>query len=368
MPISPADSTLTAIQTKVRRLTRSPSVNQLSDGDLNQYINTFVTYDFPEHLRLFNLRTTFTFYTQPYVDAYPTNLNPISDEEIIYPLQNFDNLYLTVHPPVYIAGYQALYLESRDQLFGIYPKLNLINSIGTTGNGVTTRFTGVINTQQQATTIAGLQQTTTLLQNQVLFSSIDSNFNGLGLVDYPLYPTYQQPSMGALGLPGQPPSNLLDSPYGSINYVTGEYVIDFPTAPGAGQNINFQVVPVQPTLPQTMCYFDSHIILRPVPDQVYRVQMEVYQRPTELLATNQSPQLEEWWQYIAYGAAKKILEDRMDMDTVQLIMPEFKKQEMLVQRRTIVQYTSQRAATIYTEDNGAAGAYGPGWWSGGGTF
>src|SRR5277367_1825186 len=104
-----ADSSLQAIQTKVRRLTRSPSVNQLSDGDLNQYINTFVLYDFPEHLRLFNLRTTFTFYTQPFVDAYPTNLSPISNAEVIYPLQNFDNLYLTIHPPIYIAGYQALY-------------------------------------------------------------------------------------------------------------------------------------------------------------------------------------------------------------------------------------------------------------------
>jgi hypothetical protein len=367
MPISPADSTLTAIQTKVRRLTRSPSVNQLSDGDLNQYINTFITYDFPEHLRLFNLRTTFTFYTQPYVDAYPTNLSPISDEEIIYPLQNFDNLYLTIHPPIYIAGYQGLYLESREQFFGIYPKLNFINSIGVTGDGMTTSFSGVINTQQ-ATTQAGLQQTTVILQNQVLFSSIDSNFNGLGLIDYPLYPTYQQPNMGCLGLPGQPPENLEAFEYGFINYVTGEFTINFPVAPGAGEQINYQVVPVQPALPQTMCYYDSTILLRPVPDQVYRVQMEVYARPTYLLETNQSPQLEEWWQYIAYGAAKKVLEDRMDMDTVQLIMPEFKKQENLILRRTIVEMTSQRASTIYTQDNGAAGAYGPGWWSGGGTF
>jgi hypothetical protein len=98
------------------------------------------------------------------------------------------------------------------------------------------------------------------------------------------------------------------------------------------------------------------------------VQMEVYMRPTELLQTDQSPQLEEWWQYISYGTAKKIFEDRMDMDSVQLIMPEFKKQEMLVQRRTIVEYTSQRVSTIYTNDLGSAGAYGPGWFNSGGSF
>lgn len=359
-----ADSTLVAIQQKVRRLTRSPSVNLLSDGDLNQYINTFVLYDFPEHLRLFNLRTTFTFYTQPYVDAYPTNLTDISDQSIIYPLNNFDNLYLTIHPPVYIAGYQALYLESREQFFGIYPKLNFINSIGVTGDGTTTSFSGVINTQQ-AQTQSGLQQTTVLLQNQVLFSSIDSNFNGLALVDYPLFVPEGEPSIGALGLPGQVPADLNDSGYGEIDYITGEFSINFPEAPGAGEQINYQVVPVQPALPQTMCYYDSTIFLRPVPDQSYRVQMEVYARPTELLASNQSPQLEEWWQLIAYGASIKVLQDRMDLDTVNLIMPEFNKQMNLVQRRTIVEYTSQRASTIYTQDNGAAGSYGPGWWSGG---
>lgn len=363
-----ADSSLQAIQTKVRRLTRSPSVNQLSDGDLNQYINTFVLYDFPEHLRLFQLRKTFTFYTQPFVDVYPTNLNPISDEEVIYPLQNFDNLYLTIHPPIYIAGYQALYLESREKLFGIYPKINQIQSIGVYGDGVTTLFTGVINTQQQAPPQPGVVQTTVLLQNQVLFSSIDSNYNALALVDYPQYPTFQQPSEGALGLPGQPPADLQDSIYGYINYVTGQFTINFPVAPGPGQAINSQVVAVQPSLPQAMCYFDSQIILRPVPDQSYRVQMEVYQRPTELLATDQSPQLEEWWQYIAYGTAKKIFEDRMDMDSVQMILPEFTKQQNLIQRRTIVEYTSQRTSTIYSDDHGPAGSYGGGWFSGGGSL
>ena len=64
-----ADSTLTAIQQKVRRLTRSPSEAQLTTAQLNQYINTFVLYDFPEQIRLLNLRTTFSFYTEPYIDV-----------------------------------------------------------------------------------------------------------------------------------------------------------------------------------------------------------------------------------------------------------------------------------------------------------
>ena len=82
-----------------------------------------------------------------------------------------------------------------------------------------------------------------------------------------------------------------------------------------------------------------------------------------MAATGSIPELEEWWQYIAYGAAKKVFEDRMDLESVQSIMPEFKKQEMLCQRRTIVQNTNERTSTIYTEQTGVTSG-GWGWGSG----
>ena len=86
-----ADSTLEAIIKKVRRLTRSPSVAQMSDDDIKEYVDTFVLYDFPEHLRLFTFKTTFTFYTEPNVDVYlPTMAAPLLD---------FNETYTTfLHP------------------------------------------------------------------------------------------------------------------------------------------------------------------------------------------------------------------------------------------------------------------------------
>jgi len=87
------------------------------------------------------------------------------------------------------------------------------------------------------------------------------------------------------------------------------------------------------------------------------------QRPSELLASNQMPELAEWWQYIAYGAAKKIFEDRMDLESVQLIIPEFKKQEDLILRRTIKQYSNERSSTIYTDQTEAlVSGWGRGGW------
>ena len=103
-----------------------------------------------------------------------------------------------------------------------------------------------------------------------------------------------------------------------------------------------------------------------MPDQPYRVEMEVFQNPIALLSGNSSPQLKEWWQYISYGTARKIFQDRMDVDSVALIEPEYKKQEMLCMRRTLVEYANERTATIYSDQTMVNGA--GGWGRGGGQF
>jgi len=322
-----ADSTLQAVRTKIRRLTRSLSPAQLTDAEIDEYINTFIQYDFPEHLRTFTLRKTFTFYCQPYIDTYETSVVP-GDQFF-----NFKNIYTTIHEPIFIAGNQAFFSQDRSQFYAVYPLTNFINQIGV-GDGVILAFAG---------TLANAP----LVRNQVMFDSIDANNVGMQVHDD-----------GA--------GNLIGDGNGAIDYVTGVYNINWNIAPAVAQPVNSQTVPYQPSKPMSLLFFDSKIVLRPIPDQSYRVDMEVYVRPTELLAANQSPELEEWWQYIAYGAAKKVFEDRMDLQSVQMIMPEYKTQEALVLRRTIVQQTGTRTATIYTEMTqlgsfgGGSGLFGPG--------
>jgi hypothetical protein len=353
-------STLAQIKTKVRRLTRSMSEQQLSDAELENYINTAVLYDFPEHLRHFNLKTTFSFYTEPYVAVYENNTTDTSN-----PLYNFKNRYLTFNPPAYISGYQVLWSESENQFYGIYPKINSIITLNT-GDGSTTSFSGNINTSlnsQPSSGAVGL-----IVAGSILFESQDLNGLGISLIDYP-NPT---PSniMGALAPVGYTGS-LVGYPYGSINYLTGDYTATFASAPASAANINVQCQFAQPSIPQTILFYDGKFTLGPIPDQVYKVTIEAYIRPTELLNDTQEPELSEWWQFISYLAAKKIFEDRMDLESVQMILPEFRNQMNLINRRTIVQQTTQRTQTIYTEQLGASGAYGAGWFSsgsGGGGF
>lgn len=352
-------STLAQIKTKVRRLTRSLSTAQLSDSDLNSYINTAVLYDFPEHIRLANLKTNFTFYTQPFVDTYSNITDPSMSTN---PMYNFLNTYITVNPPVYIGGYQALWVQSESQFYGIYPKIASISTIGSSGDGSTTTFSGNINTNLDNTNVSG--PTSLILAGSVLFDSMNVAGQGISLIDYPVASSNV---VGALGPVGTP-VNSLPSPYGQINYVTGDFSLNFTDAPAAGAPINSQVFITQPSIPQTVLFYDGSFILRPVPDQVYKVEMEAYIRPTELLNNTDQPLLSEWWQYISYLTSLKVFQDRMDLESAQMIMPELKKQENLIKRRTIVQLANQRSNTIYNEHLGAGGAYGSGWFSGGGQF
>lgn len=361
-------ATLEQIRIKIRRLTRSPSDSQLSTGQIDDYINTFVLYDFPEHLRQFSLYTTVRFYTQPYQDTYPTSSSLAEFGNVsTNPLYNFSNIYTTVHPPVYIAGRQAFYTQSRQEFFNQYPMINSIIDTGVTGDGATLTFSGVINPP------GGLNSSarTSLLQSQVVITSQDANNNGISKVDKPLVSTQygNKLSVGNLYEPGSvpvDPDTVVDAT-NTINYVTGAFTVTFATPPASGQPIRAKAVAVQTTLPQAVLYFNNSFIVRPVPDQVYPIQIEAYKRPTEFLSTNPSqlPQLAQWWQYIAYGASKKVFEDRNDIESVGLIMPEYKQQELLVLRATIVQQTEERVATIYTDYQGQ---YGPGWHSGGGQF
>ena len=386
MSVIPA--TLLNIQQKVRRLTRSPSTAQLSDNDLNDYINTFVVYDFPEHLRTFNLRIPFTFVCNPFQDVYSTDIASFggASQAANNELYNFQNLYLTLHEPLYIAGYQQFYSQSPEQFFAIYPQVNSIIATGFVGDGVTTTFSGVITTPNGAPLLINNnltnQNVAAFLKRNVLFSGVDINNNGLALIDVPvldsvsgnptvfgnLYTPGFEPAVGPLSaapytlVPNGAPNSL-----NYINYLTGAFTVTFPIAPKANNQVNAQVIPSPVGLPQAMLFFDNQFTLRPVPDQPYRVNFEVYARPVALLSTGQSPTLDEYWQFISYGAARKIFQDRMDMESVVLIEPEFRAQEALCLRRTLVQLANQRVATIYTEQT----HYGPnaaGWGWGGGNF
>lgn len=337
-----ANSTLQAIQTKVRRLTRSPSTAQISDNDINEYINTFIAYDFPEHLRLFSLRTTLTFYTQPGVDVYKTTF--LNDTD---PLFDFKNRYIAIHPPLFIAGVPAYFTQWRDVFYGQWPQTNAVVNTLQFGNGSMGPFTGIINTFPQIPNAPG-PNGGAILQNSLLLSMLDTNGIAMQIIDYP------QPTSNTIGLlnpPGVIPTNISNA--GTINYNTGAFTVTFPSnTQNSSQNpLWAEYVPYVAGLPISCLYYDNQFTLRPVPDKSYIVQIEADIRPTQLIEKTDHPQIAQWWQFIAYGASKKIFEDRMDLESVQQITPEYRNQMNFVNRTSLTQQANERTVTIYTTGN-----------------
>lgn len=440
-----AQSSLVQIQQKVRLLTRRATEQALTTVQLNQYINTFIMYYFPQHLKLYNLRKTFKFFTQPNVDYYPvTTTDPNS------PFYNFTQNIVNIHPPVFLAGIPGYYTQWRDQFFGTYPKFDTINNhTGLFGNGTAGPFTGYILNNNGINQYPFGQsnqppQSHGLLQRSIIISTIDDNNNGLTLIDYP-----QTNELGFLGLPtyiysdynpatlGTPvtvtvtsgggaaagtvpagdgqigqyfiigdqtyivtvpngalatsnglgsgtfdtatgaytftnagsllPVNFYMTPqYGTINYLTGAFTAIFPSVTasvGASQPIVTTSVPYQSGKPLGVLYYDQAFTIRPVPDKVYEIQFEADVVPTQLLDEDAMPTIQQWWPWIAYGAAKLIFEDNMDLDSVQMIMPEYEEQKMLVQRSTINNRCNSRTETIYTQGKNysAGGWFNNGW-------
>ena len=321
-----AEPTLEVIINKIRRITRSLSPGVLPDDTIKEYINTFVQYDFPAHLKLFNLHKEFSFYTEPYQSKYTSDaMSPV--------LSNFKNDVLSIDSPVFIAGKHALFTTSKSTFFGLHPKISSIETTSNSGDGAIVTFSGVI----------GNGSGISILAKEVLLSSVDANKNGLKMVDFPI-----SNSVGNLYVPGESPtSETVKDVANYIDYTTGAYTVTFTLPPASGEAIISHTVRKQPSEPTSMLFYDGEITLAPIPDKVYKVSFNAFLKPSELIASSDTPELDEWWQYIAYGAAKKVFEDRMDLESVQQIMPEFKRQETLITRRTIQQQSEQQVATIY---------------------
>ncbi len=336
-------NTLQDIITKVRRVTARPSQSQITDAEIVKYINTFYIYDMPEHLRMESLRVNYQFLTNANTPAYdlPTSI------------------FLDVMPPVYIAGYQSYMTQSRENFFRINPELNFLQQQAAIGNGTSGPYTIQAT---QTPILRGFKQnppgafsanaaTASTLNWNVIVSGKDANGNSQTLVD---------DGQGNLVSPTDtaiPP--VFPVVRGTINYITGALTINstgFLSPIATGNSINIQYIPYVASRPQSAVFFQDQILLYPIPDQAYTVSFEAYQYPVSFFlnvngtfTATAIPQVTEWWQMLAYGAADKIFADAGDFEMMAKFRPLLEEQKQLMLRRTIVQQTSERVSTIYTE-------------------
>ena len=363
--VAQADSTYTFIEKKVRRLTASASEASLSSFDIQQAVNTFYNNDFPYAIKIDQQRSVYKFLTIPNVDRYPVDINN---------MQGF-------RAPVYFEGIQGNFFKNRDQLFNLYPRYpTQFQPIG--GDGITTSFTFQLfgNNQNPFP-----QPNFGILSTQLVIGGIDVNGDPIRIIDdggaivnaygigsntthgqllflnqnsvgnnVYLNAMNQQmpaiPPLSPLPIPS-PPLSLTPQYCGTVNYVTTEITVNFPVAPAAGTMINVWAATYQVGRPYNLLFWNNEVTIRPVPDNVYLCEVEVFQTPAQFMSTTDNPVLNQWAQYIAYGAACEILRDRQDMEGVENLQEGFKRQEALVLERQAVEEIFQPNITLFNSTN-----------------
>ncbi len=373
---------LADIITYVRRIIKSPSNAQISDNLIIDYINRFWISDVDARIQLFDLKTNYAFNTIPGVDRYNMPLydvqtEPGSQTVGMYPV------YQGFASPMRINGVQVSLQTQQSLFYNIFPNILQQAPIVAIGDGTATySFTlpvapgnstpvntpvnyllrghvdmsGIIATGNNVDPPIG-----NTLDLNIPSTSIDAAFF-IYATDGTGSPVVVQDSgqflstdvnYGLLMTPGNAPFgySVMAGGYSTtsntINYFSGDVTVTFPVAIPAGVNINAGYYFFQSGLPRAALFYNNTITLRSPPASQYHVEVEAYLSPAAFLNTSSAIQFGYMAEYIARGAARKILADTGDVEQFQFYEPLFREQEILVWKRSQRQFTATRSQTIY---------------------
>lgn len=334
--------TLADMRLTTRRMTARYTTQQMPDSQLDDYINKSYTIHMPLQFKNAKLTKPYVFTTVPNVDTYQfvyeNGLVTIAQQPPNPALQVPGNI--TISPPVYCQGYILRYYQDKTTFYNRWPNLSVNQQINT-GSGLATAYTGTIPSTpfyRGQLDIFG-----NVTEPAVIISAFDNTGFNYVITDAPVANSNT--------------GNLVDSlgnTVGTVNYLTGAYTFTVANAAviPTSATIYAAVVPYQPSRPTDVLFYNQQIVLRPCPMQVYQMEFQISQQPTELIAAGDFPELSEWYLFVCAGAAKLIYTDFPDEEGMRYLMPIWEEQLHTAQRRTLRQLASQRASTIFSQ---------PGW-------
>ena len=385
------------IITYVRRIIKSPSDAVITDNLIIDYINRFWIMDVDARLQLFDLKTKYQFQTAPCVDKYNMPLynvqsetpNDSTSQDIgMFPV------YQGFTAPCYINGIQVPLQTLKNQFFNVWPNVTQNLGVIATGNGTAGPYTlnfpiignfptppnpplngilrghvditGIIDTGNNIdppfSSTINPEIPTTSIDSAVFITSLDAYGNNIVIQDsgqFLLESGTNYANLGLLMQPGPAPYGNLPLPNGysttqnTINYLTGvAQNVYFPDAIPAGQNISVQCFYFETGLPRAILFYNNTLTLRSPPDTQYLVELDAYLSPAAFFSQGQAIPFAYMAEYIARGAARKILSDTGDVEQFMFYEPLFREQEMLVWKRSQRQWTNNRTETIYSQGFG----------------
>lgn len=353
--------------------------------------------DVDARLQLFDLKTKYQFQTVPGVDQYnmplysvqsETPTNPDSTDIYYYPV--YQGLLGTAN----INGIQVPLQTQKQSFFNIWPNIVQPQNVIATGTGTSNPYTFSVPVSPQnsnpanppfqyilrghvdMTGVIANANSTNVLQDPIFaininenipttsifpavyITSTDENGNSVVVADsgqFLLQGGANMPNYGLLMNPGNAPygntplSGGYSTTSNTVNYLTGEINVNFPNVIPLGNDINVQCYYFECGLPRTILFYNNIINLRSPPDTQYLVEIDAYLSPAAFFDQTQAIPFAYMAEYIARGAARKILSDTGDIEQFQFYEGLFREQEMLVWKRSQRQWTASRTTTIYSE-------------------
>lgn len=352
---------LSDVITYVRRLIKSASNAVVSDALILDYINRFYVYDVPARLQLFELKTTYQFVTQPLVDQYnipyyPAYATPGPMTVSPYPM------YQMLEGPVLVDGVEIPLYTDPSSLVKVYPAFfqNEENDVAANGGSTYSFMTANnpllranIDVNGQIAVANGQPIPFPSLNSAVFITGIDASNNIVTLQDVgPNYPPARatgDANVGNLMLTSDLQAGNL-TVNGTINYSTGQVTnANFVVAIPSGNEIQVKYCTLTTGFIRLAMFYNNTITLRPVPDDVYLMSFSAYLTPVAFLNTAAAMSFGYMSEYLARGAARKMLSDTGDWDQFDRYEPLFREQENNVLRRTERQNSVSRTPTIFTE-------------------
>lgn len=366
---------LSDIITYVRRIIKSPSNAVITDNLIIDYINRFWIMDVDARLQLFDLKTQYRFQTTPGIDQYnmplyTTQVEPGSQDIAPYPV------YQGFLAPCSVNGIPVPFYTQRNDFWNLYPNYVQSLPIAGTGDGTAGPYTlslpffpalpghvdmaGIMATGSTTDPIFGTTFNTnipvTSVYSAVYLTATSGDGSNIVVADSGqfLANTTDNQLYGLLMTPGAAPlGNASLGSYSTtsntVNYATGTVTVTFPEAIPDGNPIQAQCYFYQQGIPRGILYYNNVLTLRPPSNVPYLVELEAYLTPSAFLDTSAAIPFAYMAEYIARGAARKILSDTGDIEQFMFYEPLFKEQEQLVWKRSQRQFTATRTQTIFSE-------------------
>jgi hypothetical protein len=395
----------------MRRFLKTPSNQSITDDLLIDYINRFWIMDIDARIQVFDLKKTYTFETSPGVDRY--NM-PLYDPQIENPTTNPSTIgmypvYQGFLEPALANGYRMAFNTQRDLFNNAWPpwvQQPLVVGVGdgsvgpytlqipiAPGNSTTIPINppiqcllrghvdmqGIIatgnNVDPPLGTSLNLNIPITSISPAVYF--VSSDITGANVIVHDSG-TFLNTSLGndrnygLLMAPGNAPNSYSELANGgpqattytttqnTINYLTGLATnVYFPSAIPVGVNITAQCSYINCGLPRSVLFYNNVLTLRSPPDRQYLISLDAYMTPAAFLTSSEAIPFAYMSEYIALGAARKIMYDTQNDEMFRFYEPIFREQESLVHIRSQRQWTANRTPTIYNQGiNGNQSGYG----------